>query len=133
MLAALAAVIPAGSRVKRNEMAMRTKAITAAVALAVAGVALGARGAHADPTIDMPSWMGGDHDPYPLIAALVKWDPTALGMTTTQAENNAVIFCAMRHDGASEASIVKQMSDGDEATFTPVLRAAEEHFCPQYS
>lgn len=38
----------------------------------VVGAALGMDTANADPTLEMPSWMGGDHDPYPLMAAMVK-------------------------------------------------------------
>jgi hypothetical protein len=98
----------------------------------VASTVLGMGTAHADPTIEIPSWMGGDHNPYPLMAAMQKWDPTASGMTPTQAANNAVIYCSLRHDGHSEAWVVEQMGDGDEATFRPVLYAAEQHFCPQY-
>ncbi len=112
---------------------MFKKALLGGVAAGmVAGAALGIGGAHADPTLEMPSWMGGDHDPYPLVAAMKRWDPTASGMTTTQARNNAVIYCSLRHDGHSEAWVVEQMGDGDEATFRPVLYAAEQHFCPQY-
>jgi hypothetical protein len=93
--------------------------------------------AHADPTIEMPSWMGGDHDPYPLIAAMEAWDPTASGMTVTAARNNAVIYCSMRNAGHSEAQIIALNAEthgaDDTALFRPVLRAAELHFCPQYS
>lgn len=53
-------------------------------------------------------------------------------MTATQARNNAVIYCSMRHDGHSEAWVVANLGN-NEATFPPVLYSAEQHFCPQYS
>jgi hypothetical protein len=112
-------------------------ALGTGAALIAAGVVLGMDTAHADPTpaIEMPSWMGGDHNPYPLVAAMEAWDPTATG-DVTGARNFAVIECSSRHAGHSEAELIRINAEAhgadDTALFRPVLRAAEAHFCPQY-
>jgi hypothetical protein len=118
-------------------MAMRKIAMGMAAAILSAGVALGMGSAHADPTLEMPSWMGGDHDPNPLIAAMQAWDPTAVGMTVTGARNEAVIICSTRNAGHSDAELLAINAEthgaSDNALYRPVIRAAEAHFCPQYS
>lgn len=102
----------------------------------VAGAALGMGNAYADPTLEMPSWMGGDHDPSPLMAAMDAWDPTA-SMTATGARNEAVVICSTRNAGHSDADLLAVNAEthgaSDNALYRPVIHAAEAHFCPQYS
>jgi hypothetical protein len=88
--------------------------------------------AHADPTIDIPRSDEGDHDPYPVLVALKKWDPDS-SISLTQAQNNAVLYCSLRQAGHSEDWIVSQFADGDSATFRPVIQASEQHFCSDYA
>jgi hypothetical protein len=115
---------------------MRRIVIGAAAALASAAL-LSPPAAKADPVLEMPSWMGGDHDPYPLIAAIQAWDPDSGQISVTAARNNAVAYCSMRHAGNSEARLIQLDAEehgaADAVLFRPVLRAAELHFCPEYS